>query len=931
MASQKFAYDSFSGTDMIAQAFLNYNVAGKPQKVIYTLGSLQTLTYSIHMDRKPVRAIGNINARDYVMGPRTVAGTLMFAVFNKHFAYEMMSAIRGGSAPESKFLADELPPFDIVISFANEYGAKSKMVLYGLKLINEGQVMSINDIYTENTYQFVALDIDYMDPETDTVINNTKPPIVIKAKKNTTTIIPSSTETITKKKTNRVSLIAEQMTLPKITGGSSSIRLTLSPPQNDGHIIINTNPATEKTIDINVNNFAHQTISTTLVPGKYNASFAGIDTISNLISFTVSDYVSVTNYNTQAPGILSITDTTINIFSNTLGHSKVKYLASADYNANAKYLEEPFKGLTAKLIGLKPNTTYYICTANTSETSISKLIQVKTSTNGSEPYTMLKNYMRYNSNKLSQMYITYSLLIEEVSLWGSKQGLAITESFTKYKVVIQEEIKSTNPLLFPSIEAYNSKMQQLESKLSACKEIIPIVINLMNDKTYALNKANGLNMTKPPKAEIENMLNSVLIVDKNTRAIEIYRSLGKEDVLEKVALAQDFYNYSEGYNAYKFIGKPEYKYRAYSIDKNGTKSSAYEFYINSDEDKKNIINAYVSNQDLYNLKYNSSKSLKSNNLSANKISDKNIERVLIQTLKTISKPSVRTPWIISASSNEIVVGIDNKDIVGDLMSFYYVAIAPISEAGKSKPFYKAETTLFNNTLDPKTVSFTAEDHGIKDDTIYAIWIEDVNHKQISQCTTTSLNIEDNELEDEIRNYILNEKVDKIKKELILKLGSLSEVNMCIENLKSDISLNEFNIYDTLVSNVISIKPQLSNLENIIKAIYEVIIDTERFSNLYFFDSKLIYEKNNNIVTLPANSEGYTLVVEHIDQNNNNLHNRDIMYIQGNTQKVLNINSIEEFVIISATARDISNKSGMLFINTSTRNAKGYKLNVEVIR
>lgn len=63
------------------------------------------------------------------------------------------------------FLVDELPPFDVVISLANEYGLRSKLVIYGVRLLNEGQVMSVNDVFTENTYQFMATDIEYMNTE----------------------------------------------------------------------------------------------------------------------------------------------------------------------------------------------------------------------------------------------------------------------------------------------------------------------------------------------------------------------------------------------------------------------------------------------------------------------------------------------------------------------------------------------------------------------------------------------------------------------------------------------------------------------------------------------------------------------------------------------------------------------------------------------
>ena len=131
------------------------------------IGSLQTLTYSVHMDKFPVRSIGNANAKDYVFGPRTIAGSLMFAVFNKHFAYEMLeTASSTSNLGNYHFLMDEMPPFNITVTFANEYGETARLAIYGVRIINEGQTMSVNDIYTENTYQFVATDLEYLNDGT---------------------------------------------------------------------------------------------------------------------------------------------------------------------------------------------------------------------------------------------------------------------------------------------------------------------------------------------------------------------------------------------------------------------------------------------------------------------------------------------------------------------------------------------------------------------------------------------------------------------------------------------------------------------------------------------------------------------------------------------------------------------------------------------
>ena len=58
--------------------------------------------------------------------------------------------------------ADEILPFDITISFANEYGNKATVVIYGVELINEGTGYSIDSISSERAYTFVARSIDSM-------------------------------------------------------------------------------------------------------------------------------------------------------------------------------------------------------------------------------------------------------------------------------------------------------------------------------------------------------------------------------------------------------------------------------------------------------------------------------------------------------------------------------------------------------------------------------------------------------------------------------------------------------------------------------------------------------------------------------------------------------------------------------------------------
>lgn len=152
---------SFSGCDMVCSIEIT-PTSGK--RITTVLGTLQTLSYSIHQEKIPVRVLGNLNAKDWVFGPRTIAGSLVFAVLNQHWLVDLYEQLYNDAEMKgAHFVADEIPPFSITVSFSNEYGFDSKMVLYGVRLIDEGQTMSINDLYIENTYQFVASDINYMD------------------------------------------------------------------------------------------------------------------------------------------------------------------------------------------------------------------------------------------------------------------------------------------------------------------------------------------------------------------------------------------------------------------------------------------------------------------------------------------------------------------------------------------------------------------------------------------------------------------------------------------------------------------------------------------------------------------------------------------------------------------------------------------------
>lgn len=156
-------YLSFSGHDMVVTVEIPVDEA-HGQSVTRIIGAFQTISYSLHNEKTPVRNVGNMNALTYVYGPRTVAGTMIVTVFNQHWMKEMLHEYNEKSKIYNNYLTDELPPMNITISMANEYGKFARLSLYGVTIVNEGQTMSVNDMYTENTYEFYAQDIDYLTP-----------------------------------------------------------------------------------------------------------------------------------------------------------------------------------------------------------------------------------------------------------------------------------------------------------------------------------------------------------------------------------------------------------------------------------------------------------------------------------------------------------------------------------------------------------------------------------------------------------------------------------------------------------------------------------------------------------------------------------------------------------------------------------------------
>lgn len=199
------SYTAFSGCDIVA----TFN--GK------VIGELQAITYNVTREKAPVYTMGSAEPRSFSRGKRGIAGTLVFTVFNRDALIEefkpllngdtlgiqkykmndpstvnkesgvstgftsiddwdtqMTEFANGGSdkmatgtvsdllGTYEPVYADEILPFDITITFANEYGQRAVLVIYGVELLNEGTAYSIDAVTTEKAYTFVARRVDYM-------------------------------------------------------------------------------------------------------------------------------------------------------------------------------------------------------------------------------------------------------------------------------------------------------------------------------------------------------------------------------------------------------------------------------------------------------------------------------------------------------------------------------------------------------------------------------------------------------------------------------------------------------------------------------------------------------------------------------------------------------------------------------------------------
>lgn len=166
---------------------------GTPSPAIY-LGNVMTVSYSVYREKTPVFVCGSHNTEGFAIGKRYVAGSLITLMHGKEdmtlFMKEMEESaennpFRDRIIPAKQyhtFMKDDLVPFNIHLIFTTEYANEAnRVIIYGATFINNGQVMSINDLITETTVSYVASDVRELHTLTDDIGLICKQPTYLKA------------------------------------------------------------------------------------------------------------------------------------------------------------------------------------------------------------------------------------------------------------------------------------------------------------------------------------------------------------------------------------------------------------------------------------------------------------------------------------------------------------------------------------------------------------------------------------------------------------------------------------------------------------------------------------------------------------------------------------------------------------------------------
>ena len=202
------SYTTFSGCDI---------------KAVYgakTVGELQAISVQVTREKAGIYTMGSPNPRSFSRGKRGIAGSMIFIQFDRDavltamrdskfqgdmdevrpehggdnagtsLEWSLRAATSGVTAATplgagidaspsltqqesnldsvdsdqevlSAFYADQIPPFDVTLAAANEYGDLAVMGIFGVEFLNEGWGISIDDLVSEKQYTYLCRNLSW--------------------------------------------------------------------------------------------------------------------------------------------------------------------------------------------------------------------------------------------------------------------------------------------------------------------------------------------------------------------------------------------------------------------------------------------------------------------------------------------------------------------------------------------------------------------------------------------------------------------------------------------------------------------------------------------------------------------------------------------------------------------------------------------------
>lgn len=731
-------YNSFSGCDVVVTAQMApITIDGETiQMDPHVLGSLQTISYSTHQDRAPVRSIGNINAIDYVQGQRTIAGTMVFAMFHEHWMTPLLNElIEKNCVSNADIWSDELPALNLTISMANEYGYKSNMVLYGVKFIEDGGVMSINDLYTENTLQYVATGIQPLKTSGQYDHSYTLTANKLKISNEYKTRSFEFSKPILYKKEWAYT---PQTILPE--GRSPVIPAPADVPVD---IIIHQPIYVNKDYIITVDPVKPEDFSITnlwVVDIETGKEFPGYNPINNTWVVTVPDgiysmiYVDqygnrimksefiITDDRTRKkpelkyPVISDIGPTTVTVLPPT-DHDKVSLSEVSYVNHNTidgiipeELIREAvvYDIRTDTSIGrsnskeinienLKAETEYILQTLNSADSQdYSHTIRFKTFKSQQEKYDILKDYIMVNRNLLVDSNSTYSRAVSKVLSFDF--DLLKYEYFNIIDAVLQcnefedEDVKT-------EISFYATKLQNEFN-------------SLYND--YGVSNSISKNKQLP--------LSNVFDVTEVAQSLVVYKRFNDKSY---------FVTRTNAINNFQYSGKNNTRYYVQPILNDGHKGNYVDFICYNDQQKR-LLSPYSNVQNLQNLSFINYETY------AGKYDTDFLMAIKAAENLTIYREMFDMPYATYTNKTLIV---DTNYVAND-ENIYYLCIALPEDALEYTPIRKIPFDV-----NVKELSVASYYSGVLKNKYYLLWIQDRNFNNVSEPFILSTYTEDYQITD----------------------------------------------------------------------------------------------------------------------------------------------------------------------------------------